>query len=567
MTANGWLQIALYCAVVTLLVKPFGGYLTRVFAGERTTLSPLLVPLERIFYRLCGVDERQDQNWVGYAVSMLMFSLAGFLSLYALMRFQALLPFNPAGQSAVEEGLAFNTALSFDTNTNWQSYVPETTMSYLVQMAGLTVHNFVSAATGIALAVALVRGFARRTAKGIGNFWIDLTRCTLYVLLPISIVVGLFFVWQGMPQNLGAYTEATTLEGAKQVIAQGPVASQEVIKMLGTNGGGFFNANSAHPFENPNAITNFVQMVLIFSIGAALTNMFGRMVGDQRQGWAVFAVMGVLFLAGTFVTYWAEAHGNPILADMGAVGANMEGKETRFGIAASALFAVVTTDASCGAVIAMHDSLTPLGGLIPLFNIQLGEIIFGGVGSGLYGMLLFAIVSVFVAGLMVGRTPEYLGKKIEAKEVKMAMLAILILPLSILGFTAIATVAEAGLAGPANAGPHGFSEILYAYTSGTGNNGSAFAGISANTLFYNTTIGVAMFVGRFLMIVPMLAIAGSLAAKKIVPASAGTFPTHGPLFVGLVVGVILIVGGLTFFPALALGPLVEHLAMNAGTLF
>jgi K+-transporting ATPase ATPase A chain len=483
------------------------------------------------------------------------------------MRLQALLPFNPAGQSTVEGSLAFNTAMSFDTNTNWQSYVPETTMSYLIQMAGLTVHNFVSAATGIALAVALVRGFARRSARSIGNFWVDLVRCTLYILLPISIVVGLFFVWQGMPQNLSAYTEATTLEGAKQMIAQGPVASQEVIKMLGTNGGGFFNANSAHPFENPNALTNFVQMLLIFSIGAALTNVFGRMVGDQRQGWAVLAVMGLLFLGGVTTAYWAEAAGNPAIAKLGVEGGNMEGKEVRFGIANSALFATVTTDASCGAVNSMHDSFTPLGGLVPMFNIQLGEIIFGGVGSGLYGMLLFAIISVFVAGLMVGRTPEYLGKKIEAKEVKMAMLAILILPLSILGFTAIATVVDAGLAGPANQGPHGFAEILYAYTSGTGNNGSAFAGISANTMFYNTTIGLAMFIGRFLMIVPMLAIAGSLAAKKIVPASAGTFPTHGPVFVGLVVGVILIVGGLTFFPALALGPLVEHLSMNAGTLF
>ena len=567
MTFNGWFQIALFCAVVVVLVKPFGGYLTRVFAGERTLLSPVLGPVERGFYRLSGVDERNEQNWVTYAVSMLLFSLVGFASIYALMRFQAVLPFNPAGQSAVEEGLAFNTAMSFNTNTNWQSYVPETTMSYLVQMAGLTVHNFVSAATGVALAVALVRGFARRSAQGIGNFWVDLTRCTLYILLPISIVVGLFFVWQGMPQNLGAYTEATTLEGAKQVIAQGPVASQEVIKMLGTNGGGFFNTNSAHPFENPNALTNFVQMVLIFSIGAALTNVFGRMVGDQRQGWAVLAVMGFLFLGGVIVAYWAEAAGNPAFAALGLDGGNMEGKEVRFGIANSALFATVTTDASCGAVNAMHDSFTPLGGLVPLFNIQLGEIIVGGVGAGLYGMLLFAIVAVFVAGLMVGRTPEYLGKKIEAKEVKMAMLAILILPLSILGFTAIATVVDAGLAGPANQGPHGFSEILYAYTSGTGNNGSAFAGISANTMFYNTTIGLAMFIGRFLMIVPMIAIAGSLAAKKIVPASAGTFPTHGPLFVGLVVGVILIVGGLTYFPALALGPLVEHFAMNAGNLF
>jgi K+-transporting ATPase ATPase A chain len=575
MTFDGWIQIALYGVGIVLLIKPFGGYMSRVFSGERTFLSPVLVPLERGFYRLSGVDERTDQNWLTYAVSMLLFSLMGFVSLYALMRFQALLPFNPAGQSTVEESLAFNTAMSFDTNTNWQSYVPETTMSYLVQMAGLTVHNFVSAATGIALAVALVRGFARRSAAGIGNFWVDLTRCTLYILLPVSIVVGLFFVWQGMPQNLGAYTEATTLEGAKQVIAQGPVASQEVIKMLGTNGGGFFNANSAHPFENPSPITNFVQIVLIFSIGASLTNVFGRMVGDQRQGWAVFAVMGILCLGGIIVSYWAEAAGNPAFAQLGIdskasalqAGGNMEGKEVRFGIANSALFATVTTDASCGAVNSMHDSFTPLGGLVPLFNIQLGEIIVGGVGAGLYGMLLFAIIAVFIAGLMVGRTPEYLGKKIEAKEVKMALLAILILPLSILGFSAIATVTAAGLAGPANAGPHGFSEILYAYTSGTGNNGSAFAGISANTLFYNTTIGLAMFIGRFLMIVPMIAIAGSLAAKKIVPASAGTFPTNGPLFVGLVVGVILIVGGLTFFPALALGPIVEHFAMVAGTLY
>ncbi len=575
MTFDGWIQIALYGVVIVLLIKPFGGYMTRVFSGERTFLSPVLGPVERVFYRLSGVDERSDQNWLAYAVSMLLFSLMGFVSLYALMRLQALLPFNPAGQSTVEESLAFNTAMSFDTNTNWQSYVPETTMSYLVQMAGLTVHNFVSAATGIALAVALVRGFARRSARGIGNFWVDLVRCTLYILLPISIVVGLFFVWQGMPQNLGAYTEATTLEGAKQVIAQGPVASQEVIKMLGTNGGGFFNANSAHPFENPNAITNFVQIVLIFSIGASLTNVFGRMVGDQRQGWAVAAVMGILCLGGVVVSYWAEAAGNPAFAAFGIdskasalqAGGNMEGKEVRFGIANSALFATVTTDASCGAVNSMHDSFTPLGGLVPLFNIQLGEIIVGGVGAGLYGMLLFSIIAVFIAGLMVGRTPEYLGKKIEAKEVKMALLAILILPLSILGFSAIATVTAAGLAGPANAGPHGFSEILYAYTSGTGNNGSAFAGISANTPFYNTTIGLAMFTGRFLMIVPMIAIAGSLAAKKIVPASGGTFPTNGPLFVGLVVGVILIVGGLTFFPALALGPIVEHFAMVAGTLY
>ncbi len=575
MTFDGWIQIALYCVVITLIVRPLGGYMTRVFAGERTFLSPVLRPVERGFYRLGGVDERTEQNWLTYAVAMLLFNLAGFLGLYALMRFQALLPFNPADQPAVEESLAFNTAMSFTTNTNWQSYVPETTMSYLVQMAGLTVHNFVSAATGIALAIALVRGFARRSTRGIGNFWVDLVRCTLYVLMPICIVVGLFFVWQGMPQNLGAYTEVTTLEGARQVIAQGPVASQEVIKQLGTNGGGFFNTNAAHPFENPNAITNFVNVVLIFAIGAALTNVFGRMVGDQRQGWAVFAVMGVLFLGGVLVAYWAEGAGNPAIAAAGVdtkasglqAGGNMEGKDVRFGIAGSALFAVVTTAASCGAVNSMHDSFTPLGGLIPLFNMQLGEIIVGGVGAGLYGMLLFAIISVFIAGLMVGRTPEYLGKKIEAREVKLALLAILVLPFSILGFSAIATVVDAGLAGPANQGPHGFSEILYAYTSGTANNGSAFAGLGANTLFYNTTIGLSMFIGRFLMIVPMVAIAGSLASKKIVPASAGTFPTNGPLFVGLVVGVILIVGGLTFFPALALGPIVEHFAMTAGTLY
>src|SRR4051794_12186038 len=575
MTVNGWLQIALFCAIIVLLVKPLGLYMTRVFTGERTFLSPVLGPLERATYWLCGVDERREQSWVVYAVAMLLFSLAGFLLLYVLMRLQALLPFNPAGQSAVEQGLAFNTSMSFTTNTNWQSYVPETTMSYLVQMAGLTVHNFVSAATGIALAVALVRGFARRSASSIGNFWVDLTRCTLYVLLPVSIIVGLFFIWQGMPQNLGAYTEATTLEGAKQVIAQGPVASQEVIKMFGTNGGGFFNANSAHPFENPNAITNLVQIILIFSIGASLTNVFGRMVGDQRQGWAIFAVMGVLFLAGVAIAYSAEAPGNPAFAALNVdqapsalqAGGNMEGKEVRIGIANSVLFTTVTTDASCGAVNNMHDSLLPLAGAVPLVNILLGEIIFGGVGSGLYGMLLFAILAVFIAGLMVGRTPEYLGKKIEAKEVKMAMLAILILPLSILGFTALATILPAGLAAPANQGPHGFSEILYAYTSGTGNNGSAFAGLSANSPFYNTTIGIAMLLGRFFFIVPMMAVAGSLAAKRIVPESAGTFPTDRPLFVGLLAGVILIVGGLTFFPALALGPIVEYFAMRAGTLY
>src|SRR5471032_3335336 len=575
MTMNGWIQIALYSVIIIALTKPLGGYMTRVFNGERTLLSPLLRPVERVFYGISGVDEKEDQHWVTYAVAMLFFTGAGFVTLYALQRLQAVLPFNPAGQSAVEESLAFNTSVSFITNTNWQSYVPETTMSYLTQMAGLTVHNFLSAATGIVLAVALIRGFARRSAGGVGNFWVDVTRCTLYILLPVAIVVGLFFIWQGMPQNLNAYTATTTLEGVKQMIAQGPVASQEVIKMFGTNGGGFFNTNSAHPYENPNALTNLVQMVLIFSIGAGLTNVFGRMVGNQKQGWAILTVMGLLFLAGVTTVYHSEAPGNPAFAALhvdqapGALqaGGNMEGKDVRFGIANSSLFTTVTTDASCGAVNTMHDSLMPLGGMVPLFNIMLGEIIFGGVGSGLYGMLLFAIIAVFVAGLMVGRTPEYLGKKLESKEVKMAMLAILILPLSILGFTALAVVLPAGLAGPENAGPHGFTEILYAFVSATGNNGSAFAGITANTLFYNSTLGLAMFIGRFLMIVPMLAIAGSLAAKKIVPPSAGTFPTDGGLFVGLLIGVIVIIGGLTFFPALALGPIVEHLAMLAGSLY
>jgi K+-transporting ATPase ATPase A chain len=575
MTLNGWVQIGLFCLLIALLVKPLGGYMTKVFQGDRTLLSPVLRPCEVALYRLSGVRETEEQNWVIYAIAMLLFSVVGFLSLYALQRLQGVLPFNPQGMSGVSTDLAFNTSISFISNTNWQSYVPESTMSYLVQMLGLTVHNFLSAATGIALALALVRGFARRSAKTVGNFWVDLTRCTLYVLLPVAVVVALFFVWQGVPQNLAAYTEATTLEGAKQIIAQGPVASQEAIKMFGTNGGGFFNANSAHPFENPTALTNLVQMVLIFAIGAALTNVFGRMVGDQRQGWAIFAVMGILFLAGVAVAYPVEAGGNPAFFPMHVdstasalqAGGNMEGKEVRFGIANSALFSTVTTDASCGAVNTMHDSLLPLAGMIPMVNIMLGEIIFGGVGSGLYGMLAFAILAVFVAGLMVGRTPEYLGKKIEQKEVKMAMLAILILPLSILGFTAVAVVIPDGTGALANAGPHGFSEALYAYTSATGNNGSAFAGLSANVPFWNVTLGVAMLVGRFLFVVPLLAVAGSLAGKKIVPVSAGTFPTHGALFVGLVIGVILIVGGLTFFPALALGPVVEHLAMNAGTTY
>ncbi len=575
MTVNGWLQVALYCVLLVLLTKPLGGYMTRVFSGERTFLSPVLRPLERGLYRISGVDDTQEQHWVVYAIAMLAFTFAGFVVLYAIQRLQAVLPFNPQKLDAVSPDLAFNTSVSFVTNTNWQSYVPETTMSYLVEMAGLTVHNFVSAATGIALALALIRGFSRRSARSVGNFWVYMTRCTLYVLLPVCIVVGLVMVWQGVPQNLSAYTDVTTLEGGKQLIAQGPVASQEVIKMFGTNGGGFFNANSAHPFENPTALTNLIQILLIFSIGAALTNVFGRMVGDQRQGWAVFAVMAVLFLAGTVVTYSSEAAGNPLFAHLPVdqtasalqAGGNMEGKEVRFGIANSALFTTITTDASCGAVNNMHDSLTPLAGMVPMVNIMLGEIIFGGVGSGLYGMLLFVIVAMFVAGLMVGRTPEYIGKKLESKEVKMAMLGILILPMCMLGFTAVAVVIDPGTSALANAGPHGFSEALYAYMSATGNNGSAFAGLSANTPYWNSTLGLAMFIGRFLMIIPMLAIAGSLAAKKIVPISAGTFPTDGGLFVGLVVGVILITGGLTFLPSLALGPVVEHLSMLAGTTY
>jgi K+-transporting ATPase ATPase A chain len=575
MTFNGWLQIAIYSVLVILITKPFGGYMTRVFNGERTPLRVVLHPIEVGIYKLCGVREDEEQHWVSYAIAMLAFSFAGFVIMYAIQRLQNVLPFNPQGQDAESPDLAFNTSVSFLTNTNWQSYVPETTMSYLTQMWALTVHNFVSAATGIVLAMVLIRGFARRSARTLGNFWVDLTRCVLYILLPISIVVGLVFIALGMPENLNAYTEATTLEGAKQVIAQGPVASQEVIKMLGTNGGGFFNANSAHPFENPSALTNLIQILLIFSIGAALTNVFGRMVGSQRQGWAIFAVMGVLFLGGVTTCYWAEAAGNPAFTafnvDQAASalqpGGNMEGKEVRFGLANSALFTTVTTDASCGAVNNMHDSLLPIAGMVPMVNIMLGEIIFGGVGSGLYGMLLFVIIAMFVAGLMVGRTPEYLGKKLEAKEVKMAMLAILILPLSILGFTALAVVLPAGTGAMANAGPHGYSEALYAYTSATGNNGSAFAGISANVPFWNDTLGLAMFIGRFLMIIPMLAVAGSLVQKKIVPVSAGTFPTDSPLFVGLVVGVIAITGGLIYFPAVSLGPVVEHFAMHAGTLF
>ncbi len=575
MTISGWVQIALFSVIIILITRPLGGYMTRVFAGERTFLSPVLRPVERMVYWCCGVDEKEEQHWLTYAVALLFFSVAGFVTLYALQRLQWYLPFNPQGQTGVEQSLAFNTSVSFITNTNWQAYGGETTMGYLVQMAGLTVHNFVSAATGIALALALIRGFVRREARAIGNFWVDLTRCTLYILIPISVVGALVLVWQGVPQNLGAYVDATTLEGAKQTIAQGPVASQEIIKELGTNGGGFFNANSAHPYENPNPVTNLIELVAIFAIGAALTNVLGRMVHDERQGWAVFAAMGLLFLAGATTAYWSESHGNPAVAAFSVdsapgaqqAGGNMEGKEVRFGPALSALWATVTTDTSCGAVNSMHDSYLPIGGMVPLINMQLGEVIFGGVGSGLYGILAFAIVAMFVAGLMVGRTPEYLGKKLEAKEVKMTILALLSLPLSILGWTALATVLPAGLAGIANGGPHGFSEILYAYTEGTGNNGSAFAGLSANTMFYNLTIAAAMLIGRFIFVIPLLAVAGSLAQKKLLAPSAGTFPTNRPLFVGLLMGVILIMGGLTYFPAVSLGPAVEQVAMNQGKLF
>ncbi|HVY83830.1 MAG TPA: potassium-transporting ATPase subunit KdpA [Caulobacterales bacterium] len=576
MTWQGWLQIGLYIGVVVVLTRPLGGYMTRVFEGKPTLLSPVLRPIEKAFYALAGVNASKEQDWKSYAFAMLAFHVAGFLLLYALLRLQHLLPLNPQGFGPLSDHLAFNTAVSFLTNTNWQSYAGETTMSNLSQMAGLTVQNFLSAAGGIVLAVAFIRAFARSRADSIGNFWVDLTRANLYVLLPICVIFALFLVWQGIPQTLAGGVTATTVEGAQQHVALGPVASQVAIKMLGTNGGGFFNANAAHPFENPNALSNFVQMVSIFAIGAALTNVLGRMVGDERQGWALLAAMGVLFIIGVGVCYWAEAQANPALvaAGLDPSGGNMEGKEVRFGVANSALFAVITTAASCGAVNAMHSSFMPLGGLVPMFNIQLGEIIVGGVGSGLYGMLLYVILAVFVAGLMVGRTPEYLGKKIEGRDMKLTMLGLLCVPFAILAFTALASAApewrtamQGGTAGPLNAGPHGFSEILYAYSSAGGNNGSAFAGLTANSPFWNLTLGLTMLIGRFAMIVPMLAIAGSLAAKPKIPASAGTFPTHGSLFVGLLVGVILIMGGLTFFPALTLGPIAEQFAMLHGQLF
>jgi potassium-transporting ATPase potassium-binding subunit len=577
MTSSGWLQILLFFLVLLALTKPMGAFMARLFEGERTWMHPIVRPLERLVYRLSAVDETAEQHWTHYAGSLLAFSLAGILLTYLIQRIQGWLPFNPQsfGGKLITPDLAFNTAVSFGTNTNWQAYTPETTVSYFTQMVGLAVHNFTSAAAGIATAMALVRGFSRRSARTIGNFWVDVTRATLYVLIPLSIVIALVFVWQGVIQNLSPYTNVATLEGGAQTIAQGPVASQEAIKMLGTNGGGFFNANSAHPFENPTPFSNFLQLLCIFVIPAGLTYTFGKMVRDTRQGWALFAAMSVVFFAGVLVAYSGEQSGNPNLVKLGLEqqatatqpGGNMEGKEVRFGIPASALFAVVTTDASCGAVNSMHDSFTPLGGIVPLVNIQLGEVIFGGVGAGLYGMLMYAILAVFLAGLMVGRTPEYLCKKIEQKEVKMAMLALLVLAASILLFSASGMVIHFAKDPLTNHGPHGLSEVLYAYSSATGNNGSAFGGLSPNTPWFNTTIGLAMLIGRFLMMIPLLAAAGSLAQKKMVPVSAGTFPTHGGLFVAWLVGVILVVGALTFFPALSLGPIVEHFLMNDGKLF
>ncbi|MBK6413797.1 potassium-transporting ATPase subunit KdpA [Sphingopyxis sp.] len=567
MTVAGWGLILLFVAILIALAKPIGLWLFALYEGRTTWLHRVFGPVERGFYRLAGIDPNEEQGWRRYALHMLLFNLVLLLFTYAILRLQGVLPGNPQGFGAVGADGAFNTAVSFTTNTNWQWYSGETTLSNLSQMLGLTIHNFLSAATGIAIAFALFRGFARREMKTIGNFWADMTRVTLYLLLPICIVYAIFLIASGVPQTLAGSIDASTLEGVKQTIALGPVASQEAIKMLGTNGGGFFNANSAHPFENPTALTNLVQMLSIFSIGVGLTWCFGKAVGDTRQGWAILAAMGVLFIAGVTITYWQEAAGNPVLHQLGVAGGNMEGKEVRFGIAASALFAVVTTAASCGAVNAMHDSFTALGGMIPLFNMQLGEIVVGGVGAGIYGFLLFAILAVFVAGLMVGRTPEYVGKKIEAREVKLAVLAIAILPLVILGFTAIASVLPVGLAGPLNKGPHGFSEILYAFTSGAGNNGSAFAGLTAGTPFYNGMLGIAMWLGRFFVIIPALAIAGSLAAKRHVPATSGSFPTTGGLWIGLLVGIILILGGLTFLPSLALGPIADHLAVTSGQLF
>jgi len=566
MTFQGWFLIMGFVALLLALTRPVGTWLFALYEGRRTPLHIVFGPVERGFYKLAGIDPTAEQGWRRYALHMLLFNVALMVFTYAVLRLQGVLPGNPQGLAGLSPNLAFNTAISFTTNTNWQSYGGESTMSNLSQMLGLTIHNFLSAATGIALAFALFRGFARRESSAIGNFWADVTRITLYVLLPISIVYALFLIASGVPQTMAGVVDVQTLEGAKQSLLLGPVASQEAIKMLGTNGGGFFNANSAHPFENPTALTNLVQMLSIFLIGFGLTWTFGKAVGNTRQGWAILSAMVILFLAGVTVTYWQEAAGNPVLHNLGVAGGNMEGKEVRFGIAASALFSVVTTAASCGAVNSMHDSFTALGGMIPLFNIQLGEVVIGGVGAGIYGFLLFAILAVFVAGLMVGRTPEYVGKKIEAREVKLAVLAITVLPLMILGLTALSSVLAQGLAGPLNKGPHGFSEILYAFTSAVGNNGSAFAGLTANTPYYNGLLGVAMWVGRFFIIVPMLAIAGGLATKKHIPESAGSFPTTGGLWVGLLVGIVLILGGLTFLPSLALGPIADHLAMIGGKL-
>ncbi|MBO9670719.1 MAG: potassium-transporting ATPase subunit KdpA [Sphingobium sp.] len=567
MTIQGWTLILLFTVLIVALAKPMGMWLFALYQGDRTPLHPVLGPVETGFYKLAGIDPRAEQSWRRYALHMLVFQLATLLFTYAILRLQGVLPMNPRGIAGLSPDGALNTAISFTTNTNWQWYSGEAALSNLSQMLGLTIHNFLSAATGIAIAFALFRGFARRQANSIGNFWADMTRVTLYLLLPICVVYAAFLIASGVPQTFSSLIDATTLEGVKQHIVLGPVASQEAIKMLGTNGGGFFNANSAHPFENPTALTNLVQMLSIFAIGVGLSWCFGKAVGNTRQGWAILAAMMILFIAGVSVVYWQEAAGNPMLHQLGVPGGNMEGKEVRFGIAASALFSVITTAASCGAVNAMHDSFTALGGMIPLFNMQLGEIVVGGVGAGIYGFLLFALLAVFVAGLMVGRTPEYVGKKIEAKEVKLAVLAIAVLPLCILELTALSAVLPQGLAGPLNKGPHGFTEILYAYSSATGNNGSAFAGITSGTPYYNGLLGVAMWIGRFFMIVPVLAIAGSLAAKKYTPETTGSFPTTGGLWVGLLVSIILIVGGLTFLPSLALGPIADHLAMIHGQLF
>ena len=573
MTVNGWLQIAQFSLIVLLLTKPVGLWLYRVFESRARPLPRLLGPVERIAFRACGVNPEREQDWKEYAVSVLVFSAMGLLVTYAILRLQAVLPFNPNGLGAVPPALAWNTAVSFTTNTNWQSYAGEATMGYLAQMAGLAWHNFISAAAGIGVALALARGLTRRGGPGgpktLGNFWADLIRGTLYVLLPVSFLVALFLVSQGVVQTLAPNLEVRTVEGAKQVIALGPVASQEAIKMLGTNGGGFFNANSAHPFENPTPLVNLVEMLLIFLIPAGLTFTYGRMARDGRQGWALFAAMAVLFLGGVAIAYGAEAGHNPALAGMGIdqSAGNLEGKETRFGVANSALFATATTDASCGAVNSMHDSFTPIGGLVPMVNMQLGEVVFGGVGAGLYGMLVMAILTVFLAGLMVGRTPEYLGKKVEGREMKLAVLYILVLPVSVLVLAGWAAVVPYGTSSLSNAGPHGLSEILYAFTSGAANNGSAFAGLNANTPFWNLALGFDMLLGRFLMIVPALAIAGAMVAKKSVPPGPGTFPTGGPTFVLLLVSVILIVGALTFFPALSLGPVLEHFAALRGRVF